>query len=68
MKQSAVSFKKGKLTEEPAQKGHELRIGGELLSDKAPKESATMEHPSRSCSKPRERSGRAGSSAGMIRD
>ena len=68
MKQSAVSLKKGKLTEEQAKKGHELRMGGELLSDKAPKESATMEHPSSSCSKPRESSGRRGSSAGMIRD
>ncbi len=55
------------LTEDPAQNGQEFLIGGELLRDRAPKESATMEQPSTSCSKPRESSGRAGSSAGMSR-
>lgn len=37
-------------------------MGGELLRDRAPKDSATMEPPSSSCSKPRESSGRPGSS------
>lgn len=55
------------LTEDPAQNGQEFLIGGELLRDRAPKESATMEQPRTSCSKPRESRGRAGSSAGMIR-
>lgn len=55
------------LTEDPAQNGQEFLIGGELLRDRAPKQSATMEQPSTSCTKPRESSGRAGSSAGMSR-
>lgn len=54
---------RGQLTEEPAQKGHEFRMGGELLRDRAPKDSATMEPPSSSCSKPSESSGRPGSSS-----
>lgn len=53
----------GSLTEEPAQKGHEFRMGGELLSDRAPKDSATMEPPSSSCNKPSESSGRPGSNS-----
>lgn len=52
-----------RMTEEPAQKGHEFRIGGELLRLSAPKDSATMEAPSSSCSKPSESSGRPGSSS-----
>lgn len=50
-------------TEEPAQKGHEFRMEGELLRDRAPKDSATMEPPSSSCNKPSESSGRPGSSS-----
>lgn len=49
-----------RMTEEPAQNGLEFRIGGELLRDKAPKDSATMEPPSRSCNKPKESNGRPG--------
>lgn len=37
-------------------------MGGELLRDRAPKDSASMEPPSSSCNKPRESSGRPGSS------
>ncbi|KAJ7993733.1 hypothetical protein DPEC_G00257750 [Dallia pectoralis] len=56
------------LTEDPAQKGQEFRIGVELLRERAPNERATMEQPSTSCSNPRESSGRPGSSAGRSRD
>lgn len=52
-----------RITEDPAQKGQELRTGGELLRDRAPKDRATMEPPSSSCSKPRDSSGRRGSSS-----
>lgn len=51
------------LTEEPAQNGHEFFTCGELLSDSAPKLSATMQQPRISCSSPRDNSGRAGNSA-----
>lgn len=52
-----------RMTEDPAQKGHEFLMGGELLRDRAPKHSATMEPPSSSCNKPSESSGRPGSSS-----
>eukprot|EP00066_Takifugu_rubripes_P024270 XP_011613536.1 PREDICTED: uncharacterized protein LOC105417992 isoform X2 [Takifugu rubripes] len=52
----------GELTDEPAQNGQEFRMGGELLRDRAPKDSATMDPPSSSCNNPRESSGRPGSS------
>ena len=51
------------LTEEPAQNGHEFFTCGELLSDSAPKLSATMQQPRISCSRPSDNSRRAGSSA-----
>lgn len=51
------------LTEEPAQNGHEFFTCGELLSDSAPKLSATMQQPRISCRSPSDSSGRAGSSA-----
>ena len=51
------------LTEEPAQNAHEFFTCGELLSDSAPKLSATMQQPRISCSSPSDKSGRAGSSA-----
>lgn len=56
------------LTEDPTQKGHEFRMGGELLRERAEKESATMEQPRTSCSNPRESSGRPGRSAGSSSD
>jgi hypothetical protein len=51
------------ITEEPAQNGHEFFTCGELLSDSAPKLSATMQQPRINCSSPSDSSGRAGSSA-----
>lgn len=51
------------MTEEPAQNGHEFFTCGELLSDSAPKLSATMQQPRISCNSPSDNSGRAGSSA-----
>lgn len=53
----------GELTDEPAQNGQEFRMRRELLRDRAPKDSATMDPPSSSCNKPRESSGRPGSSS-----
>lgn len=52
-----------RITDDPAQKGQELLIWGLLLSDRAPKLSATVQHPRISCNNPSDSSGLPGRSS-----